>query len=169
MSKNLKGIILKKPTYSIEVKYSDEAIKNKLLRFTATAGEPFELSAEELISILVNQVNTDTLLPTFVDVEKVNVVQVMRQIKCILNDDMKKGQEISINYTHPYPLEFAILEEAYKIALIEQKDGVRELTKEFIDEVKAKIQPSMDEFIKKFYKGHKQIDLEKPAEEVKKS
>lgn len=161
MTKNNKGTILKQPKYTIEVKYSDEAIAKKLMKFTAIGEESFEISADEMISILVNQVSTETLAPTFVDMEKVNVVQVLRQIKCKVDKDIKAGEEININYTHPYPLEFAILEEAYKIAKIKMDGGMLELTKEFIDSTKDKIKPETDGFIKKFFKGHKQIDLEK--------
>lgn len=163
-----KGIILKQPKYTLEVKYSDEAIAKKLMKFTAVGGGPFEISAEEMISILVNQVNTETLAPAFVDMEKVNVVQVMRQIKAVTNNDVKKGQEIIMTYYHPYPLEYAILEEAYKIASIKMMGGRLELTKEFIDGVKKELQPGMEDFTKKFYKNFRQIDLEKKKEEEKK-
>ena len=160
MIKNKTGVILKKPNFTLEIKYSPEAIKNKLMRFTATAGDSFEISADEMISMLVNQVNTDTLLPAFVEMEKVNVVQVMRQIKCKLGQDMKAGDEIALNYIHPYPLEFAIIEEVYRIAKIENLPMV-ELTKEFIDKTKEQLKPEMEEYVKKFYKSYKQIELSK--------
>lgn len=157
--KSNKGLKLTQKDYKIEVKYSKEAIDKKLMRFTATNGTSFEISADEMISFLVNQVNSDTLKPTFVDIEKINVVQVLRQIKCVLDKDMKKGEEILLNYFHPYPLEFAIIEESYKIAKIELVPGVMELKKEFIDETKKKIKPEMEGFIKKFYQSFKNIDL----------
>ncbi len=156
------GKVAEKKDYKVEVKYSARAIQDKLIRFTTKEHkDKFEISADDLINILVTQVNQDKLAPTFVDSESVNVVQVRRQIKAVLNKDMKKGDEISIDYVHPYPVEFALIEEAYRIAKIEEKRGVLELTKSFIEDVKKKISPSAEKFVEKFYKGHKQIDLKK--------
>lgn len=154
-------IELKKDKFTVQVKYSPEAIEKKLLKFITPSGDEFEISSEEMISILVNQLNTDTLSPTFVEIDKINVVEVSRQLKCVLEEDMKKGQEILLNYVHPYPLEFALLEEAYKIAKVNQGTKVFELTAEFIEEVKAKIKPEMENYMNKFYKSFSQIDLNK--------
>jgi len=118
MSHNNKATELKKDKYTIQVKYSDEAVEKKLMKFITPSGDEFEISSDEMISFLVNQVNMNTLEPTFVDTEKINVVEVGRQIQCKLDRDHKAGEIININYTHPYPLEFALLEEVYKIALI---------------------------------------------------
>ena len=154
-----RAVQLKRDDYTIQLKYSDEARKKKLMKFISKSGDEFVISAEEMISFLVNQVNMDTLEPTFVEMNKVNVVEVGRQLKCKLDKDMKAGQEININYTHPYPLEFAIIEEAYKIAKIEPKVKVFELTKEFIEEVKAKIKPEQKEYVENFYKTFKQVKI----------
>lgn len=156
-----KGVKSKQKGYTIEVKYSKDAEEKKLVKFTTKSGDSFEMSADEMVSLLVNQVNMETLAPTFVETEKVNVVQVSRQLKAVLDKDMKKGTEIRLNYTHPYPLEFALIEEAYKIAKIQQEHGVIELTKEFIDKVKNKLQDKQENFLEKFYKQFKNIDLKK--------
>lgn len=153
------GIQLKKENFTIQVKFSKEAIEKKLVRFITKSGDEFVLSADELISILVNQVNMDTLSPTFVDTEKINVVEVGRQLKCVLDEDMKKGQEININYTHPYPLEFALIEETYKIAKINKDVPVFVLTDKYIEETKKKIKPDMENYLNKFYKSFKQVKL----------
>lgn len=154
------GFKAKKEGYTVEVKYSPEAIEKKLIRFTTDNGDQIVLSAEEIISMLVGQVNMETLAPMFVDTEKINVVQVQRQLKVRLDEDMKKGQEINLNYEHPYPLEFALVEEIYKIAKIKGLEATV-LTKEFIEETKGQLQESHQKFVKNFYKTHKQIDLEK--------
>lgn len=154
-----KPIKLEKENYSIEVKYSDEAVEKKLIRIVTKSGDEVVFSAEEMISILVSQVNTETLSPTFVDMERINVVEVGRQLKCVLEEDMKKGQEININYTHPYPLEFALIEEMYKIAKVDPGIKVYELTSEFIKETKEKIKPEMESFVKKFYQTFKKVDI----------
>ena len=152
------GVVSQHPHYKIEAKYSPEAKEKKLIRFTVKGNhKSFEISAEELISLLVTQVNEDLLAPAFVDTQRVNVVQVTRQFSAILDKDMKAGQEIRINYMHPYPLEFALIEEAMKIAVVTEGIERTVLTKEFIEEVKKKIQPRMEEFVSKFYESFKQF------------
>lgn len=161
------GVVSKRDGYSVEIKYSPEAIEKKLIRFTTPSGDSFVVSTEEMIALLVEHVNLDTLAPTFVDTQRVNVVQVQRQIRCQLNRDYKEGEVINVGYTHPYPLEFAILEEAYKIAAIDTDRGVQTLTAQFIDKVKEDMKPNMDKMLdysKKFYSTFKSIDLKDPTE-----
>jgi hypothetical protein len=149
---------LKQKDYTVEIGYSKEAKEKKLMKFiTAKSGDEFVVSAEELSSMLIGGVNSDTLEATFVESDRINVVEVGRQLQCELTEDMKKGQKININYTHPYPIEFALIEEAYKIAKIDEKIPRIELTKEYINEVKAKLKPEMTEYINKFYKSFKNI------------
>ena len=161
MKKSKEGLKAEKETYTVEVKYSKESIKNKLVKFTAKKGNSFEISADDLINILVNQVNTKTLSPAFLDVEKVDVVEVGRQLSCQLTEDMKKGQVININYTHPYPIEFALLEEAHKIAKINMDIPRITITKKYLDTVRAKLKPEQSEYIEKFYKSFKNVPFNK--------
>ena len=155
----MKAVELKKDKYTIQVKYSPEAVEKKLMKFITPSGDEFEISAEEMISILVGQVNNDTLEATFVETDKINVVEVGRQLKCVLDEDMKKGQEININYVHPYPLEFALIEEAYKIATVDHGGKYLTLTAEMIEDVKKKTTPGMKDFTEKFYRSFKQVKL----------
>ena len=149
---------LKKKDYTIQVGYSKEANKKKLMKFiTKKHGDEFEISAEEMSSILVGQVNADTIEATFVESDKINVVEVGRQLQVKLDKDMKKGDVININYTHPYPIEFALIEEAYKIAKIDMNIPKVTLTKEYIDDVKSKLKPEMTDYINKFYKSFKNL------------
>ena len=160
MEKNndIMGVVSQQKNYKIEVKYSPEAEKKKLIRFTMKGNhKSFEISADELIKLLVTQVNDDLIAPTFVETKRVNVVQVGRQFSAVLEKNMKKGEVIRINYAHPYPLEFALIEEAMKIAVVTPGIERTVLTKEFIDEVKAKLQPRMKEFTENFYQSFKQI------------
>lgn len=156
-----KGIKLEKENFDIEVKYSPEAIEKKLVKFTVKKGNEIILSADEIISTLVNQVNSEVLSASFVESDRVNVVEVGRQLKCVLDKDFKKGEIISINYTHPYPIEFALIEEAWKIAQIKKDTKVTELTIEYIEEVKKKLKPEMESYIKKFYESFKSLTLKK--------
>lgn len=156
---NHKGVRLKKKDYSIEIKYNDEAIKKKLIKIISRSGDEIVFSAEEMASIIMSQVNSDTLSATFVETEKVNMVEVSRQLECELTEDMKKGQKIRLNYNHPYPLEFALLEQVYKIAKVNMDTPVFSLTKEYIDEVTKKIKPEQEKFIKSFYSGFKNLKV----------
>jgi len=157
-----KAIELKKEKYTVQIKYSPEAVEKRLMKFITPSGDEFEISADEMASMLVGQVNNDTLEATFVETDKINVVEVARQLMCVLDEDMKKGQVIRMNYTHPYPLEFALIEEAYKIAAIKKNAKVTELTSEMIDEVKKKTTPDMKTYIDKFYRSFKQVKLPTP-------
>ena len=156
-----KPIELKKENYTIQVNYSPEAIDKKLMKFITKSGDEFEISAEEMSSILVGQVNSNTLEATFVESDKINVVEVGRQLQCVLDKDMKKGEKININYTHPYPIEFALIEEAYKIAVIDKNVPRFEITVDYINEVKSKLKPEMTDYINKFYKSFKNLKINK--------
>jgi len=148
---------LKKKDYTIQVGYSKKAKKEKLLKFISKSGDTFEISADEMSSILINQVNSNTLAATFVQSDRINVVEVGRQLECVLDKDMKAGEKIRINYTHPYPLEFALIEEAAKTAKINEDAPTITLTKEYLDDFKKKLQPEMTEYIEKFYKSFKNL------------
>ncbi len=156
-----KGIKLEKENFTVEVKYSDEAVSKKLIKFTVTKGNEIILTADELISMLVNQVNSEILSATFVETDRINVVEVGRQIQCVLDKDYTKGQTININYTHPYPIEFALIEEAWKIAEIKKDAKVTELTVEYMEKVKNEIKPKMEKYIRKFYESFKSLNLPK--------
>lgn len=146
--------------FTVEVKYSPKAVKEKLVRFTVPKSkESFEISVDKLIDIVAMNVNSQVLAPMFVETDKVNIVQVQRQLQAQLDEDKKKGDIISLNYFHPYPLEFALLEEVYKIAKIEEGTEVTTLTKEKIEEVQKKLQPEMKEFVQKFYKSYNKLEL----------
>jgi len=155
----MKPQTLKQKNYTVEIGYSDEAKEKKLMKFITKSGDEFEISADEMSSMLIGGVNSDTLEATFVESDRINVVEVGRQIQCVLEEDMKKGQKININYTHPYPIEFALIEEAYKIAKIDESVPKIELTREYIDKVKAQLKPEQTEYINKFYKSFKNVNI----------
>lgn len=152
-----KAVELKKEKYTLQVNYSEDAIEKKLMKFITPSGDEFEISAEEMATILVGQVNSETLAATFVESEKVNVVEVTRQIKCLAERDIKKGEEIRLEYKHPYPVEFAIIEEGMKIAKINMDVKVFELTSEYLNAVRLKIKPEQKKFINKFYEFFKNL------------
>jgi len=152
---------LKKKDYTVQINYSPEAIEKKLMKFiTVKNGDEFEISSEELSSMLIGGVNSETLEATFVESDRINVVEVGRQLQCELTEDMKKGAKININYVHPYPLEFAIIEQVYGIAKINEDTPVFTLTKKYIDDVKKKLKPEQEKFLNTFYKSFKNVKLD---------
>ncbi len=152
---------LEKEKYTIEVNYSDEAVEKKIMKFKTPSGDEFEISADEMATVLVGQLNSEQIDALFVESDRVNVVEVTRQIRCLAEKDFKKGDEIRVDYTHPYPIEFAIIEEVMKIAKINQDVPVFELTKEYVDKVRAQLKPEQKTFVEKFYAFFKGLKLKK--------
>jgi hypothetical protein len=150
---------LKKEKYSVQINYSPEATEKKLLKFIPVDNQSFEISAEELSTMLIGGVNSSTIEATFVDSQRINVVEVSRQLQCELTEDMKKGTKININYVHPYPLDFAIIEQSYGIAKINMDVPAVTLTPAYIEGAIKKIKPEQEKFLNTFYKSFKNIKL----------
>ena len=152
-----KPVELKKENYTIQVNYDKEAQEKKLMKFITPSGDEFTISAEEMSTILIGQVNSEVVEATFVETDRVNVVEVERQIAVRADRDIKKGEEIRLNYAHPYPVEFAIIEEAANIARIKKDVPVMTLTKDYIDSVKAKTTDEQHKFVDSFYAFFKDL------------
>jgi hypothetical protein len=153
-----KAIELKKEKFTIQVNYSDEAIEKKLMKFTVNpSGDEFEISAEEMSTILIGQVNSELVEATFVESDRVNVVEVERQIKAIADRDISKGEEIRLTYYHPYPVEFALIEEAMNLAKIRKDVPAFELSAEYIKSVKDKTTPEQYKFVELIYSFFKNL------------
>lgn len=152
-----KPVELKKEKFTLQVNYSPEAIVKKLMKFITPSGDSFEISADEMSTILIGQVNSNLVEATFVESDRVNVVEVTRQIRARADRDIKKGEEIRLDYTHPYPIEFAIIEEAANLAVINKDVPVRELSMEYINAVKEKITPKQRKFVDLIYKFFKNL------------
>lgn len=153
-----KAVELKKEHFTVQVNYSEEASEKKLMKFiTAKNGDEFEISAEEMASMLIGQVNSEVLGATFVESDLVHVVEVSRQIRVRADKDIKQGDEIRIEYTHPYPVEFALIEEGMKLAKINKDVPAFTLTREYLDQVRSKIKPEQKKFINKFYAFFKNL------------
>jgi len=158
-----KPVELKKKDYTLQVNYNKEATEKKLMKFITPSGDEFTISAEEMSTILIGQVNSEVVEATFVETDRVNVVEVERQLAVRADRDIKKGEEIRLDYSHPYPVEFAIIEEAAKIARIKKDVPVMTLTKEYIDSVKGKTGKEQHRFVEMFYKFFKNLLPEKTA------
>ncbi len=152
-----KPVEMKKEKYTIQVNYSPEAIEKKIMKFITPSGDEFEISAEEMATILIGQVNSELIAASFVESDRVNVVEVTRQIRVRLDKDFKKGDEIRLDYVHPYPIEFALIEEAANLAKINRDVPRYELTVEYINSVKEKITPKQRKFVDLIYKFFKDL------------
>lgn len=146
-----------KDGYELHVNYDEEAIEKKLMKFVPVGGEPFVISAEEMSSILIGQVNSEVLSATFVESDRINVVDVMRQVRVIADRDIKRGEEIRLDYYHPYPLEFAVIEEAAKLAKIQMDVPMMTLTVGYINAAKGKTLPEQKRFSDFFWKFFKDL------------
>lgn len=152
-----KPVEMKKEHFTLQVNYSPEAIEKKLMKFITPSGDEFEIGAEEMATILIGQVNSELIAATFVESDRVNVVEVTRQIRVRLDKDFKKGDEIRLDYVHPYPIEFALIEEAAKLAKINMDTPAFTLTVDYINSVKDKITPKQRNFVDLIYKFFKDL------------
>lgn len=148
---------LEKEKYTLHVNYSDEAVENKTMKFITPSGDEFEITADEMVSILIGQVNSDLIAATFVESDRVNVVDVMRQIRVRADRDISKGEEIRLEYTHPYPLEFAVIEEAAKLAKIKMDVPMMILDVDYIKAAKERSTPEQKKFVDLIYKFFKDL------------
>lgn len=158
-----KPVEMKKENYTLQVNYSPEAIEKKLMKFITPSGDEFEIGAEEMATILIGQVNSELIAASFVESELVNVVEVTRQIRVRLDQDFKKGDEIRLDYIHPYPVEFALIEEAAKLAKINMDTPVFTLSIDYINSVKEKITPKQRKFVDLIYKFFKNLHPNREA------
>ena len=162
-----KPVEMKKEKFTLQVNYSQEAIEKKLMKFITPSGDEFEIGAEEMATILIGQVNSELIAATFVESDRVNVVEVTRQMRVRLDRDFKAGEEIRLDYTHPYPIEFALIEEAANLAKINMDVPALELTVDYINSVKEKITPKQRKFVDLIYKFFK--DLRGPNREARRA
>ncbi len=151
------AVKLEKDGYEIHVNYDEEATEKKLMKFITKSGDEFVISAEEMASILIGQVNSEMIAATFVESDRVAVVDVMRQIKVRADRDIKEGEEIRLDYYHPYPLEFAVIEEAANLAKIQMDVPMMDLTVEYIKAAKERSTPEQKKFVDLVYKFFKNL------------
>ena len=152
-TKTKEGFKSVQDNYTVEIKYSPKAIKDKLVKFTTKNGDSFEISSDKLIELLAQGVNKNKLAPVYVDTENIDMVYVKRQLVGTATKTINKGEEIRIDYSHPYPLEFAILEEGYKIAVIDESVPKLTITPKYLEQVKDKIKPQTEDFLKSSYRA----------------
>lgn len=117
---NRKGYIFNGPEFSVMMKYSPKATKDKLIKFIPKNGKPFEVKTEKLVELLAQHVNFETVAPAFIHNKQVEMVRVTRNITLNPSRDIKQGEVIHIPFQHMMPIEFAIAEEALGVAKIDE-------------------------------------------------
>lgn len=139
------GFYVETDDYRIEIKYNKKAREENLVKFIVKSGDTIEIPAGALAEVLA-QISTEIASPGLVDRKVVQMIKVNRTIKGVLDRDMKKGQEININYSHMHPIEFAIAEEAERLCKI--PDDIKELNKKALERAAKRVTKKQKEFIK---------------------
>lgn len=146
-----KAIVSKRKGYSVELKYSKKAIEKELIKFTTKGGLVLEIPANELIEILITGVNREKLEPVFVNSETIDIVYVERALNFVADRNIKKGEKFNVTYKHPYPLEFAAIEDALKLCKIDIDSKVYPFTPDLLKKIKKKNTDEQKNFVKKFF------------------
>lgn len=150
--KKQQGFKTENKDFDIEVRYSDDASKKELLRFTAKKGKTFEINADSLLGIIASQFKTKDFALALADTEINNifVVETERYINATLDRDFKKGEKISFPFKHMYPYVLAAVEETYKIC--KMTGEVKSVPKDVYEKTLATLGERNREFIEKIYK-----------------
>lgn len=153
MKKAKKGYIAHKDKFKVEVKYSDKALKKDLIRFTLKKGKAFEITARELVDLIVPHFNVKMMSPLLVDNNIIRMVEVSRTLIGNLNRDMKAGDPITIPYKHLVPFQFAACEEAMNLGKAEGNPiPVYSITTEEWEAAKKNVDEEIKNFTKLQYK-----------------
>lgn len=158
-TKEKKGFISKKKGYSVAIRYSEKAIKEKLIKFIPDHKGAIEISLGEIIDLLAKHVNTEVLSPLLIHNNAISMIQVQRNMKVRFDRDFKEGEEIVIPFEHMMPIEFAVAEEALGVSGI--SDEVKKINEK---EYKAAMKRVNDQ-IRKFSE-HQHAALLKQMKEI---
>jgi len=169
--KKRKGQISHKPDYSVVVRYSDNAIKNDLIKFIPKKGDPFEVQLGEMIDLLSKFVSQDMLAPALMDNKVVNMIKVQRALTFIPNKDIAAGELIHIPFEHMMPVEYAIAEEA--LGVVKITDKIKTVNDKQLQQAKKRVDDSVHEFarasyesmIRKYEEDKKKIEEEQNTED----
>lgn len=116
------GYFFADDTLRIDIKYSDDAVKNETIKFTPLKGNFVEINADALLEIISKNFRTKTAALALYDAEigLIPMQGVVRQISFEADQDYKKGDIINKKFIQKMPWALARIEEAYGIAL---RDG----------------------------------------------
>lgn len=152
MSKTKKGFTTNIENCQIDIKYSKQAEKKELIRFTVKEGNTFEINADALLALIASQFKSKEFALALADTDVANIymVETERYINATLDRDFKKGERISFPFKHMYPYVLAAVEKAYHIA---DHDGkVKEVPREVFEQTLKNLGDINKEFIETLYK-----------------
>lgn len=152
MSKTKKGFTTNIENCQIDIKYSKQAEKKELIRFTIKEGDTFEINADALLALIASQFKSKEFALALADTDVANIymVETERYINATLDRDFKKGERISFPFKHMYPYVLAAVEKAYHIA--EHDDKVKEVPREVFEQTLKNLGDINKEFIETLYK-----------------
>ena len=149
--KKRKGQVSHKKDYSVVVRYSDNAIKNDLIKFIPKSKKPFVIQLGEMVDLLSKFVSQDVLAPTLMDNKVVNMIKVQRALVFTPNKDINAGETINIPFEHMMPIEYAIAEEAVGVAKI--SDKVVTINDKLLQQAKKRVDDRVKDFAKASYES----------------
>jgi len=159
--KDEKALVARKRDYTVEINFSEEAIKNKLVRFTATRrSKSFVISLEEIMELIIQNLNKEYLGMSSIATSSMDFVDVVRTISGVCSKDFKEGDEISFNFTVKTPLEVAVAEELYNMGKI-NGDVVETVSTEKIKQAMKNIKDYQKEYVMRTHVDKFKDELEK--------
>ena len=166
--KHEEGLVAHKRDYSIEIKYSEEARKKKLIKFTAKRkNREFVMSLEEFINMVMVHLNKEEAHMLNINRESITMVKVERSISGKASKAFVEGEDISFNYIDTVPIEMAVAMEALNLCRIQGEP--EKLPTSFIEEAKNSITEKQKEYFKMAYPKHFNKEEAPPETEDKKT
>lgn len=163
----VKGVKFEQNNYTVEIKYSQEAVEKELIRIIPKDGE-IVISADDIIKLIVDNFRNKELAYALstTDTNFVPSVEVAIPIHFNANRDIKQGDLVSFYAPFILPIGLALGMEAYQLCKDEGRDVLQIPRKEFEESAKTLKEKSM-KFVEEYFKP--QIDavkkeLEKAAD-----
>lgn len=151
MEKRGKGLVAHREKFKVEVHYSDKATEKELIKFTMKKGKSFEISAKDLVNLIIPNFNKKLMAPLIVENNTIHMTEVTRVLHGILEKDMKKGDPITIPYKHFIPYQFAVCEESLQLAKITRPIKTITITPAEFEKAKESIDKKVKDFVELQY------------------
>lgn len=140
------ALVSEQDGFDIVIKWDAEARLNNLIKIVPHKGtKEIIISADLMTNTIIDNFSINHMYAMDTKVKQIDTIEVERTIKGVCEKDFKKGDEITFNYRHVLPLEYAIVEEAERLARI-SGEGVRTVTREELDKAALNIRDSVREF-----------------------
>jgi hypothetical protein len=155
--------------YAIVLNYSEEATKDRKIKFVLNKVQDIEIKADDLLAIIAQEFQDKVAVAlTDTDMREILMTEVERRFSFIADKDYKSGDRIEFNVTQSYPVVLAALEVEHNIC--RQKGGpYTTLDKDRVDRAINKFKNRNLEFLRQMYNGKEDTKgiLDKKKEEDK--